>query len=379
MQDFSNMQGIDVVQIMFWFLWAITPLLGVISALTPYLMPKRECFAVTVPDSAHQNPYLRKLKRAYLISILALTAVLSAISAGLIAMQRNEAFIAVWVVGVLAIMVISYSLMLFFRAKVRRFKLEQGWVSDKDERVTYVGYEVMPKPLSMKWCLLYVPIIAIVAAIGIIGYPAMPDMVSMHLDIQGNVTDFQPKSYALVAFPVVFCIFIAIVMTFTQWTIVHSKKANDPTAPAASLWAYGMFARAQSILLVVMGLAMTAFFGILLQLSMIGVVSLTQAILPMVIAIAIMAVASTAVSLVYGQNGSRLISNMDDSDKMLRDNDKYWKLGIFYCNPDDPSLFLPERFGIGWTMNFARPMIWVVLGALLLLIAAFVILCFALV
>lgn len=379
MQVLSSMQGADTIQMMLWFLWAIVPLLGVLAALTPYLMPKRECFAVTVPDSAHRNPYLRKLKRVYLVSILAITAAFSIASAVLAARQLNEAFIAVLVVGVLAIMVISYSLMLFFRAKVRKFKLEQGWVSEKDERVATVGGEAVPKPLSMKWCLIYVPIIIVVAAIGLIGYPAMPDTVAMHIDLQGNATDFQPKSYALIAFPVVFCIFIAIVMTFTQWTIVHSKKANDPAAPAASLWAYGMFARAQSILLVVMGLAMTAFFGILLQLSMIGAISLAQAILPMIIAIAIMAVASTAVSLVYGQNGSRLISNMEESDRILRDNDRYWKLGIFYCNPDDPSLFLPERFGIGWTMNFARPMIWVILGALLLLIMVFVILCLTLV
>lgn len=28
----------------------VVPLMGVLMALTPYLMPKRECFAVTVPD-----------------------------------------------------------------------------------------------------------------------------------------------------------------------------------------------------------------------------------------------------------------------------------------------------------------------------------------
>ena len=30
----------------------VVPLMGVLMALTPYLMPKRECFAVTVPDDA---------------------------------------------------------------------------------------------------------------------------------------------------------------------------------------------------------------------------------------------------------------------------------------------------------------------------------------
>ena len=52
----------------------VVPLMGVTMALTPYLMPKRECFAVTVPDDAAADPYLRRLKRTYLAIMLALTA-----------------------------------------------------------------------------------------------------------------------------------------------------------------------------------------------------------------------------------------------------------------------------------------------------------------
>ena len=52
----------------------VVPLMGVLMALTPYLMPKRECFAVTVPDDAARDPYLRRLKRTYLAIMLALAA-----------------------------------------------------------------------------------------------------------------------------------------------------------------------------------------------------------------------------------------------------------------------------------------------------------------
>lgn len=37
-----------------------------------------------------------------------------------------------------------------------------------------------------------------------------------------------------------------------------------------------------------------------------------------------------------------------------------WKLGILYFNPQDPSLFLPQRFGVGWTVNLGRPLVWVI-------------------
>ena len=39
-----------------------------------------------------------------------------------------------------------------------------------------------------------------------------------------------------------------------------------------------------------------------------------------------------------------------------------WKAGIFYVNPDDPALFVPKRLGIGYTLNFAHPLSWLILG-----------------
>ncbi len=48
-----------------------------------------------------------------------------------------------------------------------------------------------------------------------------------------------------------------------------------------------------------------------------------------------------------------------------RTPDACWKLGSFYVNPGDPSLFVAKRFGIGYTVNFGNGWSWIVLGALL--------------
>ncbi len=40
---------------------------------------------------------------------------------------------------------------------------------------------------------------------------------------------------------------------------------------------------------------------------------------------------------------------------VFRDDDRYWYGGIFYNNPDDPAVFVPKRFGLGWTLNFGHP------------------------
>jgi uncharacterized membrane protein len=47
-----------------------------------------------------------------------------------------------------------------------------------------------------------------------------------------------------------------------------------------------------------------------------------------------------------------------------RMNDSYWKLGIVYFNPDDPSVVVERRFGVGYTLNFARPVTWIIMSLL---------------
>jgi uncharacterized membrane protein len=48
-------------------------------------------------------------------------------------------------------------------------------------------------------------------------------------------------------------------------------------------------------------------------------------------------------------------------------SDAYWKAGIFYYNPDDPAIFVSQRVGIGYTMNFANKLSWVVVAGMLLI------------
>jgi uncharacterized membrane protein len=52
---------------------------------------------------------------------------------------------------------------------------------------------------------------------------------------------------------------------------------------------------------------------------------------------------------------------------VFRDDDQYWYGGIFYNNPDDPAVFVPKRYGLGWTVNFGNPQSKLFLIAMLLL------------
>ena len=354
------------------FTVALVPLTGIITIVTPFLMRRGEVFAVTVPDTAAHDPYLRRLKRCYALIMSALTAVLTAVGAfGAFTGDAGLA-LAVLCVGMLLLWVGSFGLMLYFRAKVQSYKKEQGWQASARESVAVVGDAPVPRAVSLKWNLLYLPVIAVTLAIGAVGYAQMPDLIPQHMNFQGEVTEYMEKTPFTILVPALIVAFVAACMAFAHWTILRSKRPSNPSAPATSALAYGMFARAQSILLVAGGLALS-LLGPVMELSFIGVIGLGQAGVFVVALALVIVVGSIVISLVYGQGGSRVFSRMAASERLLADDDEHWKLGVFYYNPDDASLFLPERFGIGWTMNWARPAVWAIMLAGLVLTVAFVV------
>ena len=122
-----------------------------------------------------------------------------------------------------------------------------------------------------------------------------------------------------------------------------------------------MFARAQSMYLVAGGLALATVLGVVFMLSSAEVIGLGVAAM-MVMAVAmLLVIGAVGISVVYGQAGSRVFVRLQGEDLILADEDAHWKLGVFYFNPEDPSLFLPERFGVGWTVNLARPAVWAIM------------------
>ena len=114
------------------------------------------------------------------------------------------------------------------------------------------------------------------------------------------------------------------------------------------------------------------------MLAQVGYIPMSVALAAIMLASLVLVVGAIVLSIVYGQAGSRLYKRMQEAggksvdDVLLADDDEHWKLGIFYVNPDDASLFLPKRFGIGWTLNLGRPAAWLILGGFVLVIAAFV-------
>ena len=369
------------------FLIAIIFLSGALLAATPWFMKKGECFAVTIPESAQVDERFLAFRKRYAAAVLAVTLI-CAVALGAVSNvalgkmgsaddsdSLNAILVAAIVVAATIPLVASFALMLHYRKRVEAIKREEGWKAERDEAVALIGFEEAPVPPSLAWNVVYVPIVFITLAIGLALYPSTPDLVPTHFDFAGNVNQWTPKGPALIAFPLLFEVFMAACFIFSHWMTIRSKKDIDPARPAISAYAYGAFARAECILLLVGGSVLTAVLGIVMILMMAEILSMLVTIALIIVTTLVFVGATIAIPIVYGQSGSRLVKRLEENGDIIADNDEHWKAGIFYWNKDDASLFLPKRFGVGWTMNWARPAAWLIVGGFTLASIAFVAAC----
>ena len=363
----------DTTPVMF-AMCLIMPICGVFAAIVPFLQPRTQAFAVTVPSSADSDAFIKSLKRRYAATVLVATALLSVACVAASVARNFVAFVMLISVGTLALFLASYALMLAYRRRVIAYKKQRGWAAQTQQAVASIGGEPegAPRGISLKWSLVYVPIVLVTLAIAAAGYPSMPDQIPMHVGFDGTVDRWADKSLGVVLFPIALELFLIAAMVFCHWQALVSKKWQEPGAPASSAWAYGMFVRANTIMLVGCGAIIVAAMGISFELYIVGAIGIDLAIFAMLASCVPLVVASVLVSAAYGQSGSRVFRRMQASDDMLVDDDEHWKLGIFYWNSADASVFVPKRFGIGWTINFARPAAWAAIVGFCLATVAFV-------
>ena len=112
------MQTVDPIMLaLLGFVLLFVPITGGLMAATPYLMPKRECFAVTIPDAASNDPEIKHLKRSYFTIVIVATLAFTAFCGVCICLDPERAFLPALVVSVL---IICYVATLTFNTLVKR-------------------------------------------------------------------------------------------------------------------------------------------------------------------------------------------------------------------------------------------------------------------
>jgi uncharacterized membrane protein len=337
-------------------------LIGVLQWLRPALVPPTIPFGVRVPRDHADAPVVLAQRRRYRIAIAALTVVATA--AAVLAGSP-----AAGPVAVAAELLVGLPLYLLARRRITEAKTEEGWFEGR-RQVTVADTSLRTDPPRYPWPWAVPAVVLTVATVlvGALDYPRMPARLAVHFGASGRADHWAAKSFAAAFGPVFAEVASAILLLAVAGVALRSRAQLDAEDPQTATRHRRFVLAAARALLVLAACTSATFLTTALEVWHIAVppapVRAALNVLPVLLGAAVILVVVVRI----GQGGSRIrlagASAGGDGRTVNRDDDRLYRYGVFYYNPDDPAVFVPKRFGVGWTLNVARPMAWLILGVL---------------
>lgn len=350
--------------------------LGVMYIFMPVLMNKYLLFGVTINDVLLESDEVIDIKRSYRVR-MTLTTLFVVVFHFVWVMMFSESAI-IGFVTLLFLEIITMSI--FYISAHKSVKVLKGDTVQVENRIVSaeIGGATEIKVLPTYSFLLYLIVIIGVVWYSFSIYESIPDMIAIHFDANGVVDRYAEKSVMYVLMMPITMFFMTLLFAGVNYSMKIAKKVSGVSRGKLTIeqekkyrfmWSIGTYILGFIIILL---FAVIQFFSIevFTQTSMIMWITV-MSVLAVVVLIVILAVT-------LGQSGSRVKTVEDNNEIVDTDDDASWKLGAFYVNKEDPSLFVNKRFGIGMTLNFGNKLSWIFIGVLLVVVLAAVILPFVL-
>lgn len=334
----------------------------ILTTFIPYWTRKTESFGVSIPEDVYHDPKIKLLRKSYTYRIIIVNIVhMLALVLLFLMMNLNEQTLVIYyTVSIFIYILVSFLIYLTFHKQMKQLKQDEGWFQERKQQ-TFIHMKFRNQKLTVSHYLFILPFVISLITISwtLVNYELFPNKIPMNYSLTGEVTNWAEKSYRTVLFLPITQIVLTIIFIAVNIVISQAKQQVSPTNPEESLLRNVIFRRRWSLFLFWMNIALTLMFTIA-QMSLVYRIPSSLLMVVFVATILGIIVGSLILSLTTGQGGSRIkLSSSTRQDVIDRDDDEHWKLGQFYFNKDDPTLFIEKRFGIGWTINFARPLAWV--------------------
>ncbi|HDA6214471.1 TPA: DUF1648 domain-containing protein, partial [Clostridioides difficile] len=191
-------------------------------------------------------------------------------------------------------------------------------------------------------------------------YNKLPDSIATHWNINGSPDVFIDKSF-LNVFKLIgtdFCLMVLLYIT-SIGSIKSRIKIDTNRIEESRVENIKYLNKIGYLFLILMIIMTTQFFTTLLSIK--TKLSTAMNITTLLVIIYLIATYINSPNLKFNSSYSP------------EEDEKYWIAGIMYNNPNDPSLMVNKRFGIGWTINFGNPLgkILYIAIALLLIFSLF--------
>lgn len=224
-------------------------------------------------------------------------------------------------------------------------------------------------PVPTGWFVAGIVVIAVAAGIGLLEYDRLPAQVPTHWGIDGTADSFSTKTPWVVAAPLVVAGGVLVSMFAVSFANGRIPVRPLPSAGALDPQRTGQMRAAVSTLL---GRLMFAITLAVSSIAVIGWLAPDAGWLIGACAIGLVAVVTLAL-VAFWIRWRRLTPDAGAGpDAGASEADRHWKAGVFYIDPKNPSVLVPKRIGIGWTVNLGHPVGVVVLLLLVIGVAALI-------
>lgn len=344
------------------YLCFIFLLILVINMLTPNFTRKEIVFGVRIPGDKMDSAEIKDIKRQFIKNNLII-----GIPFMLLFSFLNYKFLSAAVIlfTVFAFVFIDFLVYMISNRAVKALKLKNSWFEGKKQAVAVdVGYSRdKGKTLVSPWFFLIpVSIILINIILGYANYAPLPNRVPTHWDLSGNINGYQTKSIFLIWEMPLTEMAVTLMLFIVYKIIGWSKQQTNVSNPEISVKKNRRFRRIWSIYAVFSAVAVNLILTVgTIQIFDIIEISHLFVLIFTIVFVIFITLISVVLSIKIGQGGSNIEIGKQDFGKIEseftdKDDDNFWKLAnTIYYNPDDPSLFVEKRFGIGWTINAGRP------------------------
>jgi len=346
----------------------------VMQIIIPVVMRKTHVFGVYVPDEYKDVSSVQFYKKLYVYSYSAVSLVI--IAGYAIWMNKLNPSMTAALGMVLLLSTIIWGLILYFycHGKMLELKRRTGWSSTlKEVNITDLCARKLDEMLP--WFIVAMPILLTLglSVLTLTQYSHIPDRIPTHWGANGQPDSFTEKSYLSVLSPLLLLLVMQAMFVgiheSTRKSGIKISAANKSGSRTRQL----DMRKYHSWFLAIISLVITVLLSFL-QLSIIypGIFGETLMLLFPLAFLAVVLIGTLVYAVKVGKLNVQLeaVTQGDDTKEVSNfDSDYHWKAGLFYYNKNDPSLFVEKRFGIGWTINFAQPLGYVlIIGPLVLII-----------
>jgi uncharacterized membrane protein len=348
---------------------AAPALILVLAWLMPGLVKPTLPFAVRVPPQHADDPVVVEQRRVYRwwVGVAGCALVLGGLPVSVLV--ERPLVPVVLALALLGVVLPGYA---HARRRIQAVKASEGWYHGMRQGVvTDTALRTRPERFPWAWAVPAVAVLVATAVIGAVRYDSMPAMLALHYGADATADRFAVKSVGS-AFGLVFIqLGLTTLLVGLAFFAPRFKPDLDPAQPVDSARRHRAFTVRMSKALALLAACMNA--ALLVAAWQIWNGAHTISMLAVLVPVLAGLVGVVVFAVRTGQEGSRLrgTESEEDTGVVRRDDDRYWHgFGGLYANRDDPAVFVPKRFGIGWTVNFANPrgvtVLVVVLAAVLL-------------